>query len=263
METLDHPSVDLSSLGFIKNGKQRSMGAHVTCPTCGAKRWLVLSQVKRAIAKDSFTGLCRRCTAVANGREPPLADFNHPAVDLSDVHRRRLWGSMLWCANVVCPHCGKQRWWGLSTIKRQMARSNFTGQCLPCSKERTRAGFYQWQKRKNGGRRSVSSSGYIQLGPTYIEAADLPLFRQMENRSKYVFEHRFVLAKHLGRPLRRSECVDHMDGDKTNNKLSNLRIYVVGKQQPGSGPGHGTYYHEWQMAEARVRDLEKLLADRR
>jgi hypothetical protein len=47
-----------------------------------------------------------------------------------------------------------------------------------------------------------------------------------------------------------------MDGNKWHNKIGNLRMYVRGKQQPGSCPGHGTFYHEWQMALKRIADLE-------
>ena len=64
------------------------------------------------------------------------------------------------------------------------------------------------------------------------------------------------MAKSLGRPLRSDECVDHMDGNKQNNDVSNLRIYVKGKNHPGSANGHGTYYHELQIAQKRIRDLE-------
>lgn len=71
-----------------------------------------------------------------------------------------------------------------------------------------------------------------------------------------VLEHRWVMAKHLGRPLTSKELVDHESGGLAENLISNLRLYVRGKQQPGSAPGHGTYYHEWQLAEARVRQLE-------
>lgn len=85
----------------------------------------------------------------------------------------------------------------------------------------------------------------------------------MRGKAGFVFEHRWVMAKRLGRPLASTECVDHMDGNKTNNHVSNLRLYVRGKHQPGSCPGHGTYYHEWQMAERRIRVLEAELAARR
>jgi hypothetical protein len=52
-----------------------------------------------------------------------------------------------------------------------------------------------------------------------------------------------------------------MDGIKGNNAIENLRIYVRGKQQPGSCPGYGTYYHEWQMALVRIRELEAVHGD--
>lgn len=64
------------------------------------------------------------------------------------------------------------------------------------------------------------------------------------------------MAKYLGRPLKPTELVDHMDGNKQNNDISNLRIYVRGKQHPGSAPGHGTYYHEWQMTLKELNDLK-------
>lgn len=85
------------------------------------------------------------------------------------------------------------------------------------------------------------------------------MFDAMRNKASFVFEHRWVMAQHLGRPLRSEEWVDHRDGNKTNNAIENLRIYLKGKAEEGSGFGYGTYYHEWQMAEVRVRELEREL----
>lgn len=40
----------------------------------------------------------------------------------------------------------------------------------------------------------------------------------------YVYEHRYLIEKKIGRLLDRSEIVHHIDGDKLNNELSNLEL---------------------------------------
>lgn len=42
-----------------------------------------------------------------------------------------------------------------------------------------------------------------------------------------LYQHHYVMGEHIGRPLRDGECVHHIDRDRTNNNLSNLRLMTA------------------------------------
>ena len=79
----------------------------------------------------------------------------------------------------------------------------------------------------NGGRRNwrggrvVGPQGYVYIHKTLMDDA----FHGMLY-SNYALEHRYVMALHLGRPLRKHEQVHHIDGDKKNNAIENLQLRI-------------------------------------
>lgn len=183
----------------------------------------------------------------------------HPAVS---THYKKMtkYGWTTVTADVTCPLCGKVRSYALYTLRQLMQKPHFDGKCFKCGHAASRKTANETLRRKYAklAPRTVRN-GYVVLNLSRIDAEDRLLFDAMRGKTSFVFEHRLVMAKLLGRPLRRTECVDHMDGNKKNNHPSNLRIYRMGSGEPGDMPGHGTFYHEWQTAEARARLLQEEL----
>jgi hypothetical protein len=88
---------------------------------------------------------------------------------------------------------------------------------LPTSIIRTGCKHPGWK-----GGRVVSPYGYIRI----VVNKNDEVCGLMADKSGYAFEHRVVMARYLNRPLRSDETVHHIDGDKTNNDLSNLSLRI-------------------------------------
>ena len=107
---------------------------------------------------------------------------------------------------VICPYCGQKRW-SRYTFKTDKPRNE---NCVSCAHTIHR-GWSGRQRQKNG---------YI-LIRVYPE----DFFFPMTKHDGYVYEHRLVMAKHLGRNLHRWELVHHKHGvAKDDNRIEGLQL---------------------------------------
>jgi hypothetical protein len=68
-----------------------------------------------------------------------------------------------------------------------------------------------------------TSGGHVNKGYRYVSVPKK--LRALSGGESKTAEHRLVMAKHLGRPLRGDENVHHRNGDKLDNRLQNLEFW--------------------------------------
>ena len=83
-------------------------------------------------------------------------------------------------------------------------------------KRRQRLGVKAFRGRKP----RVNRNGYVVV---YLAPVD-PL-AGMARAGGYVMEHRLVMARHIGRQLRKAESVHHKNAVKTDNRIENLELW--------------------------------------
>lgn len=128
--------------------------------------------------------------------------------------------------------------------------------CHPCgARHRVEAKPGSWASRERhprwrGGIHS-ESNGYRSI----VVPLDSPYLTMADVRGR-VYEHRLLLARDLGRCLGPDEEVHHLNGDKHDNRLSNLRLLSKGD--------HAREHHaEIGRLREEVRELRRELREAR
>ncbi len=137
-----------------------------------------------------------------------------------------------------CPDCKRQYW------KREydISRSMTGGLCIRCCRKGPRS--VRW-----GQSIGCKSEGYNLI----LLRSDDPFFPMvtqcLTESGGYIREHRLVMARKLGRCLKSSEVVHHLNGIRDDNREENLAL-VTNKSHPRL-----TFISQLQK---RIGDLEQL-----
>src|SRR5689334_6908493 len=112
-----------------------------------------------------------------------------------------------------CPVCGEPMRKARSVVARAKLPVTCSRKCRSVMMSRQR------NHRYNGGRWVDSRSGYVHLATAHMSPEMKSLVSNPNQRE--VLEHRMVVAHSLGRPLKATEMVHHINGVKDDNRLEN------------------------------------------
>lgn len=95
-------------------------------------------------------------------------------------------------------------------------RHDFKKGKLPEQLKRT-LGHLKGNKHPNWkGGKFIDTNGYVWVR--------LPNESYKTMQKPYIYEHRIIMEQHLGREIKKGEIIHHLNGNRSDNKLENLRL---------------------------------------
>lgn len=197
----------MPEIGDIKCGKdigyKRDMKFIWTaCDICKKERWVHYVKGKAETAK--CVACCKIGKKIYRAKQP---DATTKAGDIKLGYEIGCKCNDKYICE-PCLNCGVLRW-------HQIDSKHKYKKCYKCiNKGKLMNKNGMWK-----GGIKINHSGYkmVRLYPN-------DQFYDMCNKTGYVFEHRLIVAKRIGRSLKLEEVVHHKDNDKSNNSETNLEL---------------------------------------
>jgi len=144
-----------------------------------------------------------------------------------------------------CPICQKPRWVRLEGGK---LRSKICAKCRGHEPHPKGDKSPLWK-----GGRLIDHKGYIAL----TLPSDDFYYPMTGKKRRYVFEHRLVMARHLGRCLHPWEIVHHKNGVRDDNKIGNLELSNKGAHLLLHSKGYRDGYQRG-LTDGRLKQIQEL-----